>query len=132
MWWLFADIVLVVHILLWLLLGAGVVVAATGRMQRRRKLALVFWPTMAVTLGSMAAPGCILSDLERWLRQMVMTEWSRDMSLARTVSGTVTGYHPPDALFTALGVLLFSLAVYAFVRYHLRDVVARLRQGNSK
>jgi hypothetical protein len=22
------------------------------------------------------------------------------MSLARTVSGTVTGYHPPDALFT--------------------------------
>lgn len=130
MWWLFADIVLVVHILLWLFLGAGVVVAALGGMRHVHRLTLVFWPTMAVTLGSMAAPGCILSDLERWLRQMVITEWSRDMSLARTVSGTVTGYHPPDALFTILGVLLFSLAVYAFVRYHLKGLVARLRKDN--
>jgi hypothetical protein len=52
------------------------------------------------------------------------------MSLARTVSGTVIGYHPPDALFTVAGALLFSLAVYAFVRYHLKDVIARLRRGN--
>jgi len=61
---------------------------------------------------------------------MVMIEWSRDMSLARTVSGEITSYHPPDALFTTLGMLLFSLAVYAFVRYHLRDLVARLRKDN--
>ena len=131
MWWLFADIVLVVHILLWLFLGAGMVVAAMGWMRRRRKLTLVFWPTMVVTLGGLAVPGCILSDLERWLRQMVVPKWSRDMSIARTISGTLTGYHPPEAIFTALGVLLFSLAVYAFVRYHLRDVMIRLRQGNQ-
>jgi len=62
MWWLFADIVLVVHILLWLFLGAGVVVAAMGGIQRRRKLALVFWPTMAVTLGNMAAPDVATPD----------------------------------------------------------------------
>jgi len=129
MWWFFGDIVLVVHIMLWFLLGAGVVVAATGWM-RRRKLAFVFWPTMVVTLGNMAVPGCILSDLERWLRQMVVPGWTRDMSLARTVSGAVTGYHPPDALFTALGVILFSLAAYAFVRYHLRGIIARLRKSN--
>lgn len=130
MWWYFTDMVLVVHILLWLFLGAAVPVAAMGLMQRRRKLALVFWSTMVVTLGGVAAPGCILSDLERWLRQMVVPGWNRDMSLARTVSRTVIGYHPPDALFAVIGVLLFSLAVYAFVRYHLKDVIARLRQGN--
>ena len=79
---------------------------------------------------ALAVPGCILSDLERWLRQIEVPGWSRDMSLARTVSGTVIGYHPPDALFTVVGVLLFSLAVYAFVRYHLRDVITLLRRGN--
>ena len=125
------HIVLVVHILLWLFLGVGMVVAAMGWMRRRRKLALAFWPTMVVTLGGLAVPGCILSDLERCLRQMVVPKWSRDMSIARTISGTLTGYHPPEAIFTALGVLLFSLAVYAFVRYHLRDVIIRLRQGNQ-
>ena len=128
MWWLFADIVLAIHILLWLFLGTGVVFAALGMMRRPRKLALIFWPTMAVTLGSMAAPGCILTDLERWLRQMVVPAWSRDMTLARTVAGTVTGYHPPDAVFTALGVVLFSLAAYAFVRYHLKDFIAWFRK----
>jgi hypothetical protein len=130
MWWSLADIVLAAHILLWLFLGAGVVVAVMGWMRRYRKLALVFWPTMAVTLVNLAVPGCILSDLERWLRQIEVPGWSRDMSLARTVSGTVIGYHPPDALFTVAGALLFSLAVYAFVRYHLKDVIARLRRGN--
>ena len=130
MWWFLADIVLVVHILLWLFLGAGVVVAVMGWMRRYRKLALVFWPTMAVTLVNLAVPGCILSDLERWLRQIEVPGWNRDMSLARTVSGTVIGYHPPDTLFTVVGVLLFSLAVYAFVRYHLRDVITLLRRGN--
>jgi len=129
MWCFFGDIVLVVHVMLWFLLGAGVVVAATGWM-RRRKLAFVFWPTLAVTLSSMAFPGCILTDFERWLRQMEVPGWSRDMSLARTISGAVTGYHPPDALFTALGVMLFSLAVYTFVRSHLREIIARLRKSN--
>ena len=106
------------------------VVAALCWMRRYRKLALTFCPTMVVTLVSLAVPGCILSDLERWLRQIEVLGWSRDMSLARTVSGTVIGYHPPDAFFTVAGALLFSLAVYAFVRYHLKDVIARLRRGN--
>jgi len=130
MWWHLANVVLVVHILLWLFLAAGVIVAAAGWMRHLRKLSLIFWPTMAVTLGSLAVPGCILSDLERWLRQMVISEWRREMSLARTVSGTITGYHPPDILFTALGVLLFSLAIYAFVRYHLSDIIAWLRKSS--
>lgn len=130
MWWSLADLVLAAHILLWLFLGAGVVFAVMGWMRRYRKLALVFWSAMAVTLVSLAVPGCILSDLERWLRQIEAPGWSRDMSLARTVSGTVIGYHPPDALFTVAGALLFSLAVYAFVRYHLKDVIARLQRGN--
>ena len=130
MWWFLGDIVLGVHILLWLFLGAGVVVAVMGWMRRYRKLALTFWPTMVVTLVSLAAPGCILSDLERWLRQIGVPGWSRDMSLARTVSGTITGYYPPDAIFTALGILLFSLAVYAFVRYHVRGVIAWLRRDD--
>ena len=130
MWWHLADVVLAMHILFWLFLGAGVIVAATGWMRHRRRLSLVFWPTMGVTLGSIAVLGCILSDLERWLRQMVVSGWSREMSLARTVSGTLTGYYPPDTLFTALGILLFSLAIYAFVRYHLSDGVGWLRRGN--
>lgn len=130
MWWHLADIVLAMHILLWLFLGGGVTFAAVGWMRHRRKVTLVFWPTMAVTLVNIAVPGCILSDLERLLRQMVVPGWSREMSLARTVSGTITGYHPPDAIFTALGILLFSLAVYAFVRYHVRGVIAWLRRDD--
>jgi len=131
MWWFLANLVLIIHVLLFLFLGAAVVMAAMGWMRRYRKLALAFWPTMVVTLGGLAVPGCILSDLERWLRQMVAPGWSRDMSIARTIARTLTGYHPPETIFTALGVLLFSLAVYAFVRHHLRDVIARLRQGNQ-
>lgn len=131
MWWFLANIVLVMHVLLFLFLGAAVIMAAMGWMRCRHKLALAFWPTMVITLAGLAIPECALSDLERWLRQMVEPGWSCDMSIAQTISGTLTGYHPPEPLFSALRVLLFSLTVYAFVRHDLRDVVAWFWQGNQ-
>ncbi|HSW59018.1 MAG TPA: hypothetical protein VLH15_11480 [Dehalococcoidales bacterium] len=127
MWWAAADIVLAFHILLFLLLGIGIILAATGNMHR--KLALFFWPVLFFTALNMPLPGCILTDIERWLRHMVMPGWNREMSLARTVSGAVTGWHPPDLFFTIIGLLLFALAIYAFVRFHLKDVLQWFRRS---
>ena len=92
MWWFFADAVLLVHILIPLVLVAGVILAAAGKLLYRRKLSLVLWVSIALNLVILAAPGCILSDIERWLRHMVEPEWSREMTLPRMTCPQV-GYH---------------------------------------
>ncbi|MDP2949424.1 MAG: DUF2784 family protein [Chloroflexota bacterium] len=135
--WFLADAVLTAHVLLLVVLGIGVVVAALGWMRRRPRVALVFWPSLVVTLGWQALPGCPLSDLERWLRRMEAPGWDRDMSIARTLSGRLTGVHPPETVFAGLAALLGAMAVYAFVRYHLGHAqalgawVLRLRVRDS-
>ncbi len=132
MWWFIADVVLLLHILIPLVLAASVIVAAAGRLHHYRKLSVALWSAIMVNLVILIAPGCILADIERWLRHMVEPEWGREMTLPRTVSGVITGYHPPDAFFTVVAMPLFSLAAFAFMRYYRHDVVSWLKRQQKQ
>lgn len=127
-WWILANLVLAVHISLFGLLIFGLVLAAAGWMRRHAKVAVVFWMALAVTLTSQPLPGCALTDLERWLRWKQDPEWHREMSLLRTVVETLTGAHPTAVLDVVFPAALASLAVYAFARYYLHDLLAMIRR----
>ena len=127
-WWILANLVLAVHVSLFVLLIFGLVLAAAGWLRRHVKVGFVFWLTLAVTLTSQPLPGCALTDLERWLRWKQDPEWHREMSLLRTVAETLTGAHPPAVLDIVFPTALASLAVYAFARYYLRDLLAAIRR----
>ncbi len=126
-WWILANLVLVAHILLFVYLALGVVLAAAGWMRRHTRAAIVFWLTLTVTLGLQPVPGCGLTQLERWLRWKQDPDWHRELPLLRTIVETVTGVQPPAILDTVLPAALAALGVYAFARYHLRDLLTVIR-----
>jgi len=127
-WWLLANLVLAGHISLFVLLVFGLILAAAGWMRRHGKLAVVFWLTLVVTLARQPLPGCGLTDLERWLRWKQDPEWDRELPLLRTVVETLTGAHPPAILDLLFPAILGTVGIYAFARYHLRDLVDMIRR----
>lgn len=91
LFWFLADLVLAFHIALFVVLGAGVVLAALGLMRHHRRLNLLFWPTLAVSLGwAMAPVECGLPEIEVWLRQRVEPGWARTMDLPQTVTKSLS------------------------------------------
>ncbi len=126
-WWILANLVLAAHILLFVLLALGVVLAAAGWMRRHTRAAVVFWLALTVSLVLQPVPGCGLTQLERWLRWKQDPDWNRELSLLRTIVETVTGVHPPAILDIVLPAALAVVGVYAFARYHLRDLLTAIR-----
>ena len=127
-WWLLANLVLAAHILLFVFLALGVVLAAAGWTRRHARAAVGFWLALTVTLALQPVPGCGLTQLERWLRWKQDPDWHRELSLLRTVVETVTGVHAPAILDTLFPAALAVLGVYAFTRYHLHDLLTVLRR----
>lgn len=132
MWWLLANAVMALHVALFVLLAAGVLLAAAGWMRSHGRISRVFWPALVVTLGWQALPGCILTDLERWLRRQDQPGWDRQMSLARTITGELTGVYPSEGVFAALAGALAVLALLAAARYHGSGVRALVWRGRAR
>ena len=127
-WGILANLVLAAHILLFVFLALGVVLAAAGWMRRHARMAVVFWLTLTATLALQPVPGCGLTQLERWLRWKQDPDWNRELPLLRTVVETVTGVHPPAILDIVFPAALAVLGVYAFARYHLCDLLTAIRR----
>ncbi len=128
-WWGLANLVLVAHISLFVILVIGLVLAAGGWMRRHSRTSLVFWPALLVTVGWQALPACPLTELEYWLRWKQDAGWERGMSILRTVGETVTDVHPPPVLDLVFPSALVALAAYGFGRYHLRDATSAIRRA---
>jgi len=126
--WTLANLVLAGHLSLFVLLVLGVVLAAVGWMRRHMRVAVAFWLTLVVTLAWQPFPGCGLTKIERWLRWKQDPDWDREMSLLRTIVETVTGARPPAVLDYVFPASVAVLGLYAFGRYHLRDVLAAIRR----
>ena len=126
--WVLANLVLAAHIALFIVLALGAAAAALGWMRRHLWVAIVYWPTLLVTLALQLVPGCGLTNLERWLRWKQDPDWDREISLLRTVFETVTRLPPPAVLDYVFPTAVAVLGIYGFARCHARDLVAFLRR----
>ena len=117
LFWLLADLVLAIHVALFVVLGVGVVLAALGLMRHHRRMNLFFWPTFVISIGwAMVPVDCPITELEVWLRQLVEPDWARPQQLPPTVGEWLTGVALPRRFFMAVGGLLFGLAIFGFWR----------------
>lgn len=129
MTWFLANVVLTFHITLFVVLGAGLFVAAAGHMRPYPQLALAFWLIVAVVTVWLYIPGCALTDLEEWLRHKSQPEWEREATLLRTVIKTASGVRVPGFTDNTIFAFMSGLSFYAFIRYHLADAVAFFRRA---
>ncbi|MBI4304928.1 MAG: hypothetical protein HY678_01285 [Chloroflexi bacterium] len=130
--WILANFVLAAHIALFVVLAAGLVVAASGWLRGHTRLALVYWSALGIAVSWQLLPGCPLTDIERWLRLQVDPAWVREPSLLRMVLETLFGFRPnvfADYLFHSA---LATVGLYALIRHHAGPAFARLlsREGH--
>ena len=130
-YWLTADLVLVVHMLLFPVLLIGSVAAAMGILRAHVRLAIAFWGTFSLSALWQFLPSCILTDVEKWLRHRVDADWDRQFSVQRVIIKRVTGIDFQEWVFFWLGVALVLMTAYAFWKYHrdqAKDLWGRFRR----
>ena len=116
-WWLLANVVLTIHVLLFVVIVVGLLLAAIGVLKRYKKVSFVYWSVTIATLISQLIPGCQLTTIERWMRHQVDPSWEREYSsIARTLTNEFLGTDLPDKFFTGLAVILGVVVAMVFIR----------------
>ena len=121
-YWLAANMVLALHMVVLVGVSIGVVVAALGILRRYPRLALFFWVTLLITALWQPIPSCILTDIEKWLRHQVEPGWDRTVSVQRMLVRDLAGVDVPERAFWWMGVVLVTVAGFALWKHH-RDQV---------
>lgn len=114
-WWFLANIILTIHILLFVGIVVGLFLASVSILKRYKKISLAFWIITIITLGSQLIPGCQLTTVETWMRHQVDPTWERENSIAKTLSSEL-GIELPERFFTGLGIILGVVASMIFIR----------------
>jgi len=127
-YWLAANIVLGLHMALFVVLVVGLIAAATGVLRYRTRLANAYWGTLLVAALWQPLPSCILTDVERWLRHRVDPDWDRTVSAQRLLVRELAGVDLGERVFWWAGVVMVVVAAYAFWRYHWQPLVGGVRR----
>ena len=125
LYWTLANALWGFHIFYVVALGAFTFAAAFGLTRRMKRLSLFFFANLAGTMAWQIAPGCPLTDAEKWLRRHVEPGWSPSTPLPESIAERITGADLPFELFWYLGMAWAALAVFGFVRTYLWDLTIR-------
>ena len=113
--WL-AVAVRIFHVALIVGLGVGSLMAAFGMVPRRR-FALIFWPSLFVTMTWMALPvSCPLSDLELWLRQQANPTATYPDFIPQPVTQWLLLATPSTPFLIGGGLLAIALGAFGLWR----------------
>ena len=122
-WWLLANSVLGIHVLLFTGVVVGLFLASIGILKRYKKISLVYWSITVITLVSQLIPGCQLTTIERWMRHQVDPSWEREYSIARTLTNEFLGIDLPDKFFTGLAIILGVVVAMVFIRNYGKSLL---------
>ena len=117
-YWFAANVVLGLHMSLFVVLAVGLVAAALGVLRQHPRLALAFWGTLLATAIWQPLPSCIFTDVEKWLRHLVEPEWDRTISAQRMLIRELAGVDVPERVFWWLGLVMAIAAVSIFWKHH--------------
>lgn len=126
-YWLAANVVLGIHMAVFVALAVGLVAAALGVLRRHPRLALAFWGTLLLTAIWQPLPSCVFTDVERWLRHQVEPDWDRTISVQRMLIRELVGVDFRERVFWWVGLVMAVAAGLIFWKHHLDQARGALR-----
>ena len=128
-----ADTLLGFHILYIVVLFIGTFAALFGYMRRHRKSSIFFFANLIATMFWQIAPGCPLTESERWLRLKVDPNWTTSTPLPEAITEKIFGVDLPYELFFGVGLAWVGLSVIAMIQtYKPRSVIATTNESVDK
>ena len=111
-----ANLLLGFHILYIIILFIGTFFALFGYMRNRRLFSLFFFTNLSAAMFWQIAPGCPLTELERWLRLKVNPELTSVSPLPEAIAENILGINLPYELFFGVGLAWVALSAIAFIQ----------------
>ena len=111
-----ANLLLGFHILYIIILFIGTFFALFGYMRNRRLFSLFFFTNLSAAMFWQIAPGCPLTELERWLRLKVNPEWTSGTPLPEAIAENILGIDLPYELFFGVGLAWVALSAIALIQ----------------
>ena len=111
-----ADLLLGFHVLYISALFIGTFFALFGGMRKRRLLSFFFFSNLSAAMFWQIAPGCPLTDLEKWLRIKVNPDWTHGTPLPEAIAEKIIGVDLPYELFFGVGLAWVALSAIALIQ----------------
>ena len=111
-----ADLLLGFHIFYIIALFIGTFFGLFGWMRNRRLFSLFFFANLCAAMFWQIAPGCPLTELEKWLRLKVNPNWIHGTPLPEAIAEKITGVDLPYELFLGVGLAWVALSVIAVIQ----------------
>ena len=111
-----ADILLGFHIIYIVVLFIGTFAALFGLMRQHLKSSIFFFTNLAATMFWQIAPGCPLTELERFLRLKVDANWTSGTPLPEAIAEKLLGVDLPYELFFGIGLAWVGLSIIAIIQ----------------